>query len=189
VSLLIVSSVNSADRERSSTREASAIAERLAGYGVRFGRWPLRSVPAGGDVMATYAPEIARLTAEGGYASVDVVRMAPDASDPEWPAKAAAARAKFLAEHTHAEDEVRFFAEGSALFYLRFGDDVAMVLCEAGDVISVPAGTRHWFDMGTAPSFCAVRFFGRPDGWVATFTGDDVATRFPSFDRVRGAHE
>ena len=47
-----------------------------------------------------------------------------------------------------------------------------------------PAGTRHWFDMGTDPGFAALRFFREPEGWVGSFTGDDIATRFPSFDRL-----
>jgi 1,2-dihydroxy-3-keto-5-methylthiopentene dioxygenase len=57
-----------------------------------------------------------------------------------------------------------------------------MVLCERNDLISVPAGTRHWFDMGPRPYFAAIRLFTRPDGWVARFTGDTIATRFPAFE-------
>jgi len=53
------------------------------------------------------------------------------------------------------------------------------VSCERGDLISVPAGTRHWFDMGPAPSFVAIRLFINPEGWVASFTGSDIAERFP----------
>ena len=79
---------------------------------------------------------------------------------------------------------MRFFVEGAGLFYLRLGADICMVLCQQGDLLSVPAGTRHWFDMGTAPRFCAIRLFGNPDGWVASFTGDDLAARFPTFDEL-----
>src|SRR5918998_1203785 len=46
----------------------------------------------------------------------------------------------------------------------------------------VPPGPRHWFDMGTNPSFVAIRFFREPEGWVGSFTGDDIATRYPAFD-------
>ena len=84
--------------------------------------------------------------------------------------------------------EIRLFVDGAGLFYLRFDDLVAMVRCERGDLLMVPAGTRHWFDMGARPSFCAIRFFGTPDGWKAAFTGDEIARRFPSFDELaRGA--
>jgi 1,2-dihydroxy-3-keto-5-methylthiopentene dioxygenase len=46
----------------------------------------------------------------------------------------------------------------------------------------VPDQTKHWFDMGPEPHFTAIRFFNNPDGWVANFTGDDIAKRFPLFD-------
>jgi 1,2-dihydroxy-3-keto-5-methylthiopentene dioxygenase len=61
---------------------------------------------------------------------------------------------------------------------------VLLLRCERGDLLSVPAGTRHWFDMGTVPHFCAIRMFGSEAGWVAAFTGDPIAQRFPSFDAV-----
>jgi 1,2-dihydroxy-3-keto-5-methylthiopentene dioxygenase len=168
------------------TTDVAEIQAALAPHGVRFERWSAAvELPRGAEqaaILAAYADDVARLSREGGYQSADVVRLYPDDADPAWPAKAAAARAKFLAEHTHAEDEVRFFVEGSGVFYLRLGGHVHALRCERGDLVSVPAGTRHWFDMGTRPSFCAIRLFGNPDGWVAQFTGDDIATRFPTAD-------
>jgi 1,2-dihydroxy-3-keto-5-methylthiopentene dioxygenase len=77
---------------------------------------------------------------------------------------------------------VRLFVEGAAMFYLRAGGKVYMTLCERNDLISVPAGTRHWFDMGPEPNFTAIRMFTTPDGWVARFTDDPIAARFPAFD-------
>ena len=93
-----------------------------------------------------------------------------------------ALREKFLSEHTHDEDEVRFFVEGQGLFCLHINDEVLQVLCQAGDWIAVPAGTKHWFDMGSAPNFCAIRFFDNPEGWVARFSGDAIADHFPRLD-------
>lgn len=58
------------------------------------------------------------------------------------------------------------------------------VLCEAGDLLSVPANTTHWFDMGTRPDFVAIRFFHDEDGWVGDFCGTDTAQRFASFDEL-----
>ena len=57
-----------------------------------------------------------------------------------------------------------------------------MTLCERNDLIGVPAGIRHWFDMGPAPRFTAIRLFTTPKGWVAKFTGDTIAARFPAYD-------
>jgi 1,2-dihydroxy-3-keto-5-methylthiopentene dioxygenase len=56
------------------------------------------------------------------------------------------------------------------------------VICEQGDLISVPDGTTHWFDMGPRPHFTAIRLFTNPEGWVANFTGSDIASRFPRFE-------
>jgi len=114
--------------------------------------------------------------ASGTYPTVDAIRLTPDHPDRQ------ALREKFLAEHTHSEDEVRFFVEGRGLFCLHIGAEVLQVLCEQDDWISVPAGTKHWFDMGSAPRFCAIRFFDNPQGWVAQFTGDSIASRFPLLD-------
>jgi len=160
--------------------DVGEIGAHLAEHGVLFERWPLRD---GEDPMVAYQEPIATL-ADAGYTTVDVAQLHPAPGDPEWAAKAAAARSKFLDEHTHADDEVRFFVSGRGAFYLRFGPHVDVVVCEAGDLISVPAGTRHWFDMGTAPDFAAIRFFRVEDGWVGNFTGDPIASRFPTFDEL-----
>jgi 1,2-dihydroxy-3-keto-5-methylthiopentene dioxygenase len=78
---------------------------------------------------------------------------------------------------------VRFFVAGSGLFTLHLDDRVYEVLCQAGDLIGVPGGTPHWFDMGPSPSFVALRLFTNPEGWVASFTGSDIAGRFPRYEQ------
>lgn len=77
---------------------------------------------------------------------------------------------------------MRFFVDGHGLFYLHLGDEVYTVLCEKGDLISVPVGTAHWFDMRPNPRFRAVRLFTNPEGWLANFTGSDIAKRFPALE-------
>lgn len=162
------------------TRNAKEIATALAGIGVTFERWDapheLSEEADQEAVLGAYGTQVKRLMDEGGYKSADVVRVKPDNPDRE------ALRHKFLAEHTHDDDEVRFFVEGAGAFYLRKGGRVYRVVCERDDLISVPAGTTHWFDTGPAPHFCAIRIFTSPDGWVGHFTGDDIATRFPKFE-------
>lgn len=153
------------------TEDGDVIASTLRAIGVRFERWPLRD--HGEDILAAYAPETETLKAAGGFQSIDVVRVTPDHPD------RATMRTKFLSEHTHAEDEVRFFVGGEGLFTLHHDNRVFDVLCTAGDLMSVPAGMRHWFDMGAAPQFIAIRLFVNPDGWVASFTGNDISDRFP----------
>jgi 1,2-dihydroxy-3-keto-5-methylthiopentene dioxygenase len=164
------------------TRDGGEIADALAEIGVDFERWDAaHSLAADADqaaVLAAYDAEVSRLMKDGGYRSVDVARVKPD--NPQ----AGELRKKFLAEHTHDEDEVRFFVEGAGAFYLRKGGKVYRVICERNDLISVPAGTTPWFDTGPAPDFCAIRIFTTPDGWVGHFTGDDIAERFPKFEKV-----
>ncbi len=165
-------------------RNPEAIAQRLAAAGVTFERWPLVELPAAAEaeaVLAAYAAPVARLRRAHGFTSVDVVAITP-----QHP-QAASLRQTFLAEHTHDDFEVRFFVGGRGLFYLHLGDEVLLVLCEAGDLISVPAGTPHWFDMGAQPAFQCIRFFSRAEGWVAQPTGSDLATRFPDLDAFLAA--
>lgn len=159
---------------------AEDIAATLAEVGVRFERWQASAPIAPGasqdEVIAAYRHEIDKLMTEQGYVTVDVISL-----DRKHPQKAEL-RAKFLDEHTHGEDEVRFFVAGRGLFTLHIGDHVYSVLCEKNDLISVPAGTKHWFDMGEEPHFVAIRLFNNPEGWVAQFTGDDIAKSFPGLE-------
>jgi 1,2-dihydroxy-3-keto-5-methylthiopentene dioxygenase len=156
------------------------IARELGARGVRFERWAATAPVVAGDppekVLAAYQPDIDRLMLEKGYQAVDVISLAPDHPQKD------ALRAKFLNEHRHSEDEVRFFVAGQGLFSLHLDDRVYEVLCEKGDLIGVPDNTRHWFDMGPNPSFVAIRIFTNPAGWVADFTGDAIAEQFPRLD-------
>jgi 1,2-dihydroxy-3-keto-5-methylthiopentene dioxygenase len=162
------------------TGNASEIKSILGDSGIAFERWTAGATLAPGAdqaaVLKAYAKEVDRLRKEGGYAVADVVRL------PKGTPNTAPMREKFLSEHTHSEDEVRFFVEGSGAFYLRVGGRVHQVVCEQNDLLSVPAGTRHWFDMGPDPFFCAIRLFTDESGWVARFTGDDIANRFPKYE-------
>jgi 1,2-dihydroxy-3-keto-5-methylthiopentene dioxygenase len=161
------------------TTDGAEIAAALEPIRVRFERWSAaKALPEQIDdtaVMAAYRSDIERLKSECDYQSVDVLRCLPDNPN------RLELRRKFLDEHTHDDDEVRFFVEGAGVFYLRAAGKVHMTLCERGDLISVPAGTRHWFDMGPTPHFTAIRLFTTPAGWVAKFTGEPIARTFPYF--------
>ena len=169
------------------TSDGDVIAEELKAHGVRFERWPvvdgLSPTPSSDEVLAAYADRVARVVDHEGYVLVDAMHMTPS-DDPEWLAKAAESRQKFLSEHTHDDDEDRFFARGAGVFYLHVGGKVYGVLCEAGDLLSVPANTTHWFDMGTRPDYVSIRFFHDEDGWVGNFTGAKLADDFPDFDTL-----
>jgi 1,2-dihydroxy-3-keto-5-methylthiopentene dioxygenase len=172
-------------REIETISEYGSIAEALAGIDVAYERWDADRVLAHDasqdEVLAAYAPQIERLNGRFAFQSIDVVALYPDHP------QAAAMRGKFLDEHTHDDFEIRFFVEGSGVFYLHVGERVYAMLCTQGDLISVPAGTKHWFDMGAAPHFKCIRFFTTPEGWVGNFTGSDIARKFPDFDALKAA--
>ena len=162
------------------TSNHDEIARELGRVGVRFEQWEASKPIQPGDppeaVIAAYHDDIERLRRDAGYQAVDVISLSR-----EHPQKDEL-RHKFLNEHTHSEDEVRFFVAGAGMFTLHIDDKVYEVLCEQGDLIGVPDGTRHWFDMGPNPFFVAIRLFTNKEGWVANFTGDEIAQRFPRFD-------
>lgn len=157
------------------------VAERLRRIGVLFERWkaekPLSKEATEEDILEAYAGEIRQLNERFGFQSVDVIAVTPDHPKREE------LRQQFLKEHTHGDFEIRFFVEGKGIFYLHPDDGhVYIVLCEAGDLISVPAGVKHWFDMGGQPSLKVIRFFTIPEGWKANFTGSDIAEQFPKME-------
>lgn len=153
------------------------ISTELAKAGIRFEQWQagekITAQSSNDAILQAYAADIQRLKHERGYITVDVISLSANHPDKT------ALRQKFLAEHTHSEDEVRFFVRGQGLFCLHIADKVYQVLCQQNDLISVPAGTTHWFDMGSEPEFTAIRLFNNAEGWVANFTGSNIASQFP----------
>jgi 1,2-dihydroxy-3-keto-5-methylthiopentene dioxygenase len=161
--------------------EIGDIQSQLAAIGVQFERWSAQCEFASDadqeTVLNAYQNSVANLKKQYGFESVDVISLKSDHPDK------AVFRQKFLDEHIHEDFEVRFFVEGRGLFYLHVAGKVYAVLCEQGDLISVPANTTHWFDMGENPNFKCIRLFTTADGWVAKFTGSDIAKTFPTFDQ------
>ncbi len=166
----------SPDKALLHSEDFDIIQATLAAAGIALERWPtsasMMAEASAEQILAAYAKEIRQLVERGGYQNWDVVSMQPDHPDK------ASLRQKFLDEHTHAEDEVRFFVRGRGLFSLHIDGQVYELLCTAGDLIRVPAGTKHWFDMGPQPDFTAIRLFNNPQGWVAQNTGDPIAQNF-----------
>jgi 1,2-dihydroxy-3-keto-5-methylthiopentene dioxygenase len=160
--------------------EPAAIAASLNGIGVCFERWKADlEIPPDANqetILAAYREPVERLKILHGFQSADVISMRPD-----HPQKTEF-RQKFLDEHTHDDFEVRFFVEGRGLFFLHPDDRVYAILCEQGDLISVPANVKHWFDMGENPNLKCIRLFTTPEGWEAKFTGTGIASRFPKLD-------
>lgn len=173
---LIVRNAADPAQIRSETRDRAEIAHAFAALGALYEHWEVTSdLPADAPpsiALELYGDRIAKLKQVGGYQGADVVRVRPDTPNRD------ALRAAFLKEHTHADDEVRFFAEGSGVFYLHIGDDVIQIEAERGDLLLVPKGVRHWYDSGLVPNFTAVRIFTAEPKWEAQYTGDDIAHVF-----------
>ena len=159
------------------TEDPQRIAAELKSIGVRFERWPLAAIPASAEadeILDAYRPHLDAFLAATGAGTADVIKLTPDHPQKD------AMRAKFLSEHTHTEDEVRFFHAGSGNFVLHKDGKVFDAHCVAGDLISVPANAKHWFDAGENPSFAVVRVFTDTSGWTPHYTGTDMAVRFPA---------
>ncbi len=160
------------------TEDPAAIATELGRIGVRFERWdsPVSLSPEDEPekILDAYRPYLDKLMGESGAGSADVIKLTPDNPN------IAALRQKFLSEHTHSEDEVRFFVHGSGNFIMHVNGRIYDAHCTQGDLISVPANTKHWFDAGEKPFFTALRVFTDTSGWVPHYTGEPIHEQFPA---------
>ncbi|WLH28388.1 1,2-dihydroxy-3-keto-5-methylthiopentene dioxygenase [Pseudomonas canadensis] len=175
MSYVAVYSVATPDTPNKVLTHFADIAATLAEQGVRFERWQPGSVERGAsdaELIAACQAQIDKL----GYSAAEVLRNAAD------PAQNAELRGQFLEERRYSEDDARFFLAGQGLFALHIGDYVYAVRCEKNDLLVVPAGMAHWFDMGDNPHFVALRLFNTAKGWIPEFTGDDIAHSFPVLD-------
>lgn len=129
------------------------------------------------EILDAYSKDLNPFMQKGGYLTADVISINSLTENYD------AIRAKFLAEHTHSEDEIRFFVDGQGLFWFNLENEpVFNLLCEKGDLISVPAGTKHWFDAGaTNPFVKAIRIFIDMSGWVPEYTNSTLEQKFSDF--------
>lgn len=157
--------------------ERQAITEYLATCGIDYERWnPKDSVAADApaeEILSAYAREIRELEVRGGYVTADVVELNPQTPGLQ------AMLAKFNREHWHDEDEVRFVISGHGLFHIhpKAGPIVAIEV-EAGDLIRVPRGARHWFDLCTDRQIRVIRLFQDLAGWTPYYTDSGVDQSF-----------
>lgn len=133
------------------------------------------------EILDAYASDLKPFMEKGGYLTADVISINSLTENYE------AIRNKFLAEHTHSEDEIRFFVDGKGLFWFNLENEpVFNLLCEQGDLISVPAGTKHWFDAGESDPFVkAIRIFIDMSGWVPEYTDSTLEQKYADFRMPR----
>ena len=160
-------------KENRTIDEPAAIAVYLAGIGVDYEIWKpsvaiAEAAPAE-EILAAYSTEIDRLKEGGGYVTADVIDVKPQTSGLEE------MLAKFNREHWHDDDEVRFIIEGRGLFHLHMQNGhVVAIEVEAGDLIRVPSGILHWFNLCADRRIRAIRLFKDPAGWTPHYTASGV---------------
>jgi 1,2-dihydroxy-3-keto-5-methylthiopentene dioxygenase len=163
--------------ENRTITDTSELQAFLAGFGVDYEQAaPAVPLPPGApaaDVLDAYRPKIEELNARGGYVTADVIDVTAATPGLE------AMLARFTSEHWHDEDEVRFIIEGRGLFHIHPKDGpVFAIEVEAGDLIRVPRGTHHWFDLCGDRRIRAIRLFQDPAGWTPHYTDSGVDKGF-----------
>lgn len=164
------------DQQRS-LHEQDEIREYLASIGIEYERWPLAdgvSADASAEqVLSAYAPQVDELKRRGGYVTADVIDVNGDTPGLDT------MLAKFNIEHRHDEDEVRYVVAGRGLFHIHPPDSPVVALeVEAGDLIRVPRGTLHWFDLCGDRRIRAIRLFQDSSGWTPHYTSSGVDRKY-----------
>jgi 1,2-dihydroxy-3-keto-5-methylthiopentene dioxygenase len=144
---------------------------------IRYERWPLADrvdpLAPPEEILSAYAPEIEQLKREGGYVTADVIDVSPATPGLD------AMMEKFKSEHTHSEDEVRFILKGRGLFHIHPSTGpVFAIQVEEGDLISVPLGTRHWFNRCEDRTIRAIRLFQDKSGWTPAYVENGAHARY-----------
>lgn len=155
--------------ENKTIRNPEAIRAFLANGGIAFEQWepsqPVLPDASPADILTAYDGEISRLKAQGGYVTADVIDITAQTPGLD------AMLAKFNREHWHDEDEVRFIIHGRGLFHIHPNEGPVFVIeVEAGDLLRVPRGTLHWFNLCPDRSVRAIRLFQDPAGWTPKYT-------------------
>jgi 1,2-dihydroxy-3-keto-5-methylthiopentene dioxygenase len=163
--------------EKRSLTEKAAIRDYLASISIDYEIWepehPVGPDATQDEILRAYSKEIDALKARGGYVTADVISVNPQTPGLD------AMLAKFSREHWHDEDEVRFIIHGSGVFHIHPKDSpVVAIEVEAGDLIRVPRGTWHWFDLCSNRQIRAIRLFQDPSGWTPRYTESGVDEGF-----------
>jgi 1,2-dihydroxy-3-keto-5-methylthiopentene dioxygenase len=156
---------------------ADEITSTLAAHHIDYERWtpahPIADNAPADEVLNAYAREIDALKQRGGYVTADVIDVNPDTPGLDQ------MLAKFNREHWHDEDEVRFIIAGRGLFHIHSTNGAMLAIeVDAGDLIRVPRGTLHWFNLCSDRRIRAIRLFQDTAGWTPHYTDSRVDENF-----------
>jgi 1,2-dihydroxy-3-keto-5-methylthiopentene dioxygenase len=160
------------DENRQITK-SDEVADFLAQQGVWYEKWDIEDRVGPGatneQILEAYSGEIEKLKEKGGFVTADVIAVTPETPNLE------AMLAKFSREHTHSEDEVRFTIQGRGVFHIHPDEGpVFGILVEQGDMVNVPKGTKHWFDLCEDRNIRCIRLFQDPSGWAAHYVDNPI---------------
>jgi 1,2-dihydroxy-3-keto-5-methylthiopentene dioxygenase len=133
--------------------QISISAEELRAQGVLNDNMPT-------DPAAFQTP-LDELKERNGYVTQDEVALLPDMPNLQEICD------RFVDEHFHDEDEVRFVLAGGGVFDIRSNDDRWMrVEVTEGDLIVIPKKRHHRFFLNDEKMIRCVRLFQDASGWV-----------------------
>jgi 1,2-dihydroxy-3-keto-5-methylthiopentene dioxygenase len=164
--------------EQRTIDDPTQIAEFLRPFGIHYEKWDVDGRISSPDasseeILAAYAPEVERLKVAGGYVTADVINVNPATPNLD------AMLAKFSSEHTHSEDEVRFIVKGRGTFHIHpDAGPIFGIELETGDLINVPRGIKHWFNLCTDRTIRAIRLFQDMSGWTPHYVGSELHARY-----------
>lgn len=149
----------------------------LSQHGIMVDHWvatsPLHNDSTQEDILAAYSHELKPFMEKNGYRDADVINVHPKTEN------LMAIREKFMKEHTHSEDEIRFFVDGKGKFWFHLdNEEIFCVTCERGDFMSVPKNYKHWFDLSPDYFVKAIRIFSNMEGWVPLYTQSGIDSRY-----------
>ncbi len=158
--------IRNKNRKMTSERE---ITEYLKSIGIQYEKWDASKILSDDatpeEILNAYGPEIERLKKQGSYVTADVIDINKNTKDLNVMLE------KFNKEHWHDEDEVRYTVKGHGLFHVhtKNGDTVAIEVGR-GDLLRVPKGTMHWFDLCNDMEIRAIRLFQNKSGWTPYYS-------------------
>jgi 1,2-dihydroxy-3-keto-5-methylthiopentene dioxygenase len=163
--------------EKRTLTDKVEIAEYLGKIGIDYEIWapsqPLSADATQEDILAAYSADIEQLKTRGGYVTADVINVTAQTPGLD------AMLAKFRREHTHSEDEVRFVVQGRGIFHINpKTSPVVGIEVEPGDLIRVPGGTLHWFNLCSDKEIRCIRLFLDPAGWAPSYSESGVDANF-----------
>ena len=163
--------------ENREIKAPAEVAEFLKPYGIIFEQWDVEgrigADATNDEILDAYSPEIERLKAEHGFVTADVINVTPETPGLDE------MLAKFDKEHLHTEDEVRFTVKGSGIFHIHpENGPVFGITVESGDLISVPKGTHHWFNLCSDRTIRCIRLFEDVSGWTPHYMEEPVHQKY-----------